>query len=56
MTEQLNLDDVGIVDMPLHAIIFSLHYNIGSMEEDKDPEDSSISHNDTFFLFSVQGI
>ena len=37
-----NLDDGGIVELPLYAIIFSLHDKIGSMEEDKDPENSSI--------------
>ena len=37
-----NLDDGGIVDLPLYAIIFGLHDKIGSIEEDKDPEDSSI--------------
>ena len=56
-----NLDDGGIVellssDYPLYAIIFRFHYKIGSMEEDKDPENSSISHTGTFFLFSVRGI
>ena len=32
-----------------YATIFSFHYKIGSMGEDKDPEDSSISHTGTFF-------
>ena len=35
---------------------FSFHQKIGSSEEDKDPEDSSISHTGDFFLFSVRGI
>ena len=46
-----DLDDGGIVEMPLYAIIFSLHDKIGSMEENKDPENSSISHTDTFFPY-----
>ena len=33
-----NLDDGGILELPLHAIIFSFHDKIGSMKEDKDPE------------------
>ena len=41
---------------PLYAIIFSFHDKIESMGEDKDPEDSSISHTGTFFLLSVRGI
>ena len=28
-----NLDDVGIIYLPLYAIIFSFHDKIGSMEE-----------------------
>ena len=51
-----NLDDGGIVELPLYAIIFSFHDKIGSMEEDKDPENSSILHTGTFFLFLVRGI
>ena len=46
-----NLDDGGIVELPLYAIIFSFHDKIGSIGEDKDPENSSISHTGTF-LFS----
>ena len=30
-----NLDDGGIVELPLETIIFSFHDKIGSMEEDK---------------------
>ena len=51
-----NLDDGGIVELPLYAIIFSFNDKIGSMEEDKDPEDLNISHTGTFFHFSVRGI
>ena len=46
-----NLDDGGIVELPLYAIIFSFHDKIGSMEEDKDQENSSISHTGTFSSF-----
>ena len=31
------------------------HEKIGSMGEEKNPEDSSISHIGTFFLFLVRG-
>ena len=31
-----NLDDGGIVELPLYAIIFSFHDKIGIMEEEKD--------------------
>ena len=51
-----NLDDGGIVELPLYAVIFSFHDKIGSMEEDKDLENSSILHTGTFFLFSVRRI
>ena len=51
-----HLDDGEIGELPLYAIIFSFHDKIRSMEEDKDPENSSISHTGTFFLFSVRGI
>ena len=51
-----NLDDVEILDLSLYDIIFIFHDEIGNMEEDKDPKDSSISHTGTFFLFSVRGI
>ena len=51
-----NLDDVGTKELPLYAIIFSFHDIIKSMEEDKNPENSSVSHTGTFFLFSVRGI
>ena len=53
---QSNLDDGGIVELRLHAIIFSFHDKIGIMDEDKDQENSSISYTGTFFLFSVHGI
>ena len=46
-----NLDDWWIVELPLYVIIFSFHDKIGSMGEDKGPEDSSISYTGTFFLF-----
>ena len=46
-----NLDDGGIVELPLYAIIFSFHDKIGRMEEDKYPENSSILHTGTFFSF-----
>ena len=46
-----NLDDGGIVELPLYAIIFSFHDKIGIMEKDKDPENWSISHAGTFFPF-----
>ena len=39
-----NLDDGGIVELPQYTIIFSFRDKIGSMEKDKDPENSSISH------------
>ena len=48
-----NLDDVGIVDVPLYAIILNFHNEIGSMEEDKQPEDSSIWHTGTLFLLEI---
>ena len=51
-----NLDDGGIVVLPLYAIISSFYDKIGSMEEDKDPENSSISQTGTFLLSSVRGI
>ena len=51
-----NLDDGGIVELPLYAIIFSFHNKIGIMEEGKDQENSSISYIGTFFIFSVRGI
>ena len=51
-----NLDDGGIVELPLYAIIFSFPDKIGIMEEDKDTENSSISNTDTSFLFSVRGM
>ena len=51
-----NLDDGGIIELSLYAIIFSFHDNIRGMEEDKDSEDSSISDTGTFFHFSVRGI
>ena len=46
-----NLDEGGIVELPLYAIIFSFHDKIGIMEKDKDPENLSISHTGTFFPF-----
>ena len=45
-----NLHDGGIVELPLYAIIFSFYDKIESMGEDKDPENSNISHNGTFFF------
>ena len=33
-----NLNDGGIVEVPLYAIIFSFHDKTGSMQEDKDQE------------------
>ena len=51
-----NLDDEGIVELPLYAIIFSFYDKLGIMEEDKDQQNSRISHTGTFFLFSVGGI
>ena len=51
-----NLDDGGIVELPLYAIIFSFYDKLGIMEEDKDQQNSTISHTGTFFLFSVGGI
>ena len=41
-----NLDGAGIIDLPLYAIIFSLHGKIGSTEESKDPEDPE----ETFYI------
>ena len=51
-----NLDDGGIVELPLYAIIFSFQDKIGIMEEDKEQENSTISHAGTFFLFSLRGV
>ena len=56
LAKHAKLDDGWIVELPLYAIIFSFYDKIGSMGEDKDPEDSRISHTGTFFLFSVRGI
>ena len=50
-----NLDDEGIVKLLLYAIVSSSHEKIGSMGEEKTPEDSSISHISTLFLFSGRG-
>ena len=55
-----NLDDVGTVNMPLYAIIFSCHDKTGSIEEERprrprEPR-GNILHNATFFLFAVLGI
>ena len=44
-----NLDDEGIVELSLYAIIFSFHDKIGSMVEDINPEISSISLVTFFF-------
>ena len=49
-----NLDDEVIVKLPLYAIIFSSNEKIGSKGEEKNLEDSSISHIGSFFLFSVR--
>ena len=38
------------------CLIFSCYDKTGSMEENKDPEGSSISHTGTCFIFSVRGI
>ena len=51
-----NLDDGGIVELPLYVIIFSFQDKIGIMEEDKEQENSTISHAGTFFLFSLRGV
>ena len=51
-----NLDDGGIAELPLYAIIFSFHDKIESMVVEIDPENSIISHTGTFFLFSMRGI
>ena len=61
-----NLDEGGIIELPLYgiifsfhdetgelplsAIIFSFHDETGSMQDSKDPENSRISHTGTFFL------
>ena len=45
------LNDGEIVELPLYAIIFSFHDKIESMEEDKDPDNSNISHTGAFFSF-----
>ena len=50
LTSSSNKDDRGIVELALYAIIFSFHDKFGSMEEDRDPKNS------TSFLFSVRGI
>ena len=51
-----NLDDGGIVELPLYAIIFSFHDKTEIVDEDKDQKNSSISFTGTFFLFSVRGM
>ena len=51
-----SLVDGWTVELPLYAIIFNFHDKIGSMGEDKEPEDWSISHTGIFFHFSVRGI
>ena len=45
-----SLNDVGKVELPRYAIIFSFRDKIGCMGKDKDPENSSISHTGTFFF------
>ena len=45
-----NLDDGGIVELPLYLSIFSFHDKTGSMGENKDPENSHISHTGIFFF------
>ena len=45
-----NLYDEGIVKLPLYAIIFSSHEKIGSMGEEKNPEDLFL-----YFLISFLG-
>ena len=44
----------GVVELPLHAIIFSCHEKIGSMGEDKDPEDSTFHIMVPFFFSKLQ--
>lgn len=46
-----NLDDGEILELLLFAIIFSFYGKIESIGEDKDLEDSRISHTGTFFFF-----
>ena len=38
----------------MYAIIFSFYDKIRSIEEKKDPEDSSISHTGIFFFFRCE--
>ena len=56
LTKQLQLYDVGIVELPRYAIIFSFQDKIGCMGKEKDAENSRISHTDTFSLFSMREI
>ena len=51
-----NLDDGGIVELPLYAIFFSFHDKVGIMEEDKNQENSSILYTGNLFFFTVRGI
>ena len=50
-----NLNDEGIVKLPLYDITFNFHEKIGGMGGEKNPEDSSISHIGFLFLFLVRG-
>ena len=48
--------NLGIIALPLYAIIFSCHDDIGTMDKGKSSGDWSISHTGTSFPFSVQGM
>ena len=51
-----NFDDVGIVDLRLYAIIFSLIIKLKAWRKTKDPEEWSILYTGIFFFYSVRGI
>ena len=51
-----NVYDVGMVDLRLHAIIFSFIIKLETWSKTKDPEDWSILYTAIFFSYSVRGI
>ena len=56
LAKQLQLRWYRNRELPLYITIFCSHDKIGSMEEEKDLEYTSISHTGTFFLFLVRGM
>ena len=56
LTSSSNLGDRGMVELPLHAIIFSFYDKIGSMNESKNQENSSISHTGNFSFLGARSI